>query len=363
MVNIAYFNDGPLLPIKEGGAEKIVNLLRFENIEGKSRVTLFECERQWTNIELLANEMFNSIILNEDTFYHNLSKLNSILKSNSIQGCMFTNPETLLNIGGKLKSLGYKIIYDCHNVFSLYEKRIGKALEETDLLLFKEYAVGQMADLILPCSKVDLQELEKIGVPKNKMKIVENGVDTKKIKYVGSNINNKCILFLGNIYYQPNANALSIICQQISTSSELKGYKFLIAGSVPSDIKLKYEKSNIQFLGYVENLNTIFSEATVALAPLFEGSGTRLKILNYLSAGIPTISTNMGIEGLNVTEKEIVLSDKISDYPKLINTIVNTSQWEDLGKYGRKKVESYYDWRVISKKAVKYYNEIIKHEN
>lgn len=103
MVKIAYFNDGPLLPIKEGGAEKIVNLLRFENIKDQAEVVLIECERPWTNIELLKKEKFKSIVVNENTFYNDTKKLNSILKTNKINGCMFTNPETILNIGGKLK--------------------------------------------------------------------------------------------------------------------------------------------------------------------------------------------------------------------------------------------------------------------
>ena len=66
---------------------------------------------------------------------------------------------------------------------------------------------------------------------------------------------------------------------------------------------MKYENEKVKFLGYVEDLNDIFSKTTIALAPLFEGSGTRLKILDYLSAGIPTISTNLGVEGLKLSNE------------------------------------------------------------
>lgn len=358
MIKLAFFNDGPLLPIKEGGAEKIVNLLRFENIKNVSEIILFECERPWTNSNLLAKEGFKSVILAKSIFYQNIEKLNSVLKSFDIQGCIFTNPETLLNIGTRLKRLDYKIIYDCHNVFSLYAKRIGQNQELVRLIEFKEYAVGQIADLILPCSIIDLKELIKIGVPRRKIKVIENGVDISKIRFFGPNLKSKNIIFLGNNFYQPNQDAIKLIYKHLYHSDILKDFKFIIAGSTPETFIKKYSSENFIFLGYVDDLNNIFKNATLAIAPLTTGSGTRLKLLNYLSAGIPTLTTTIGAEGLELNSQEIITNDNIDEYPEIIRRIISSKYIYEMALMGRKKVEKKYDWRVISSKAVKYYSKL-----
>jgi len=359
MIRIGYFNDGPLLPIKEGAAEKIINLIRFQNIDNVSEVVLFDCERSWTNTKLLSQEDFKSVLLPEHIFYEDTRKLNALLRKMRIQACIFTNPENLLKVGTKLKRFHQKIIYDCHNVNSLLSKRIGEARQTFDIIEFMEYAVGQIAELILPCSSVDLEHLVKLGVPRKKMRVLENGVDTEKIKFVGPNIEAKAILFLGNIFYQPNSNAVQNIYKYCYQAGRLKGFKFIIAGTAPKDMIVKYQTPEFEFLGYVPDLNKVFKKTTVALAPLTEGSGTRIKILNYLSAGIPTITTKLGMEGLELTPEEIFISDDIQNYPKFVRKIVNGGSYEKLILNARRKVKEKYDWRVVSKKAISYYSELL----
>lgn len=363
MIKIAYFNDGPLLPVKEGGAERIINLIRFENIYDTSEVVLFECERPWTNTELLSKEDFKSVILNEKVFYSDIQTLNSILEDLGIQACIFTNPENLLNIGSKLKNFGYKIIYDCHNVYSEFSKRIKEVKEKQDLISFMEFTVGQIADLVLPCSQIDLNYLGNLGVPKENMLVVENGVNTKTINFVGPNLKLNTILFLGNIYYQPNLNAVKDLYQYCYKSHLLKSFKFIIVGSAPENVIKQFESSNFKFLGYIPDLNDIFKESTIAVAPLKEGSGTRLKILNYLAAGIPTIATDIGIEGLDLTNKEIIIENDIKNYPYIISEMFSQEKYKKVVLKGRSKVENEYDWEIIGKKAINYYKNLFKNEN
>jgi glycosyltransferase involved in cell wall biosynthesis len=363
MIKIAYFNDGPLLPIKEGGAEKIINQIRFQNIKSTAEVVLFECSRPWTDTALLSKEKFKTVLLSEELFYKQKNRLVSILKGLNIQGCIFTNPETLLRLGSNLKCFGFKIIYDCHNVFNVFAERTNEPKEKVELMKFMEYCVGQIADLILPCSEVDKTQLVDMGVPIAKLKVVENGVDTTKINYNSTNKKSKTILFLGNLFYQPNFNAVVKIAEHLQNSKLLRKYNFTIAGSAPEDLIQKYSSDRFLFTGYVSNLNETFSNVAIALAPLSKGSGTRLKILNYLSAGIPTIATSVAVEGLDLNDSEIVINDNIAEYPKIIENLINSNQVEALSKNGRNKMVNQYDWRVISKKAINYYLELIGNGN
>lgn len=358
MIKIAYFNDGPLLPIKEGGAEKIVNLIRHENVKNQAEVILFECNRPWTNMKELKKESFKSIILSENTFYNEIDSLVAILNSEKVNACIFTNPETLLNIGSQLKKYGFKIIYDCHNVFSLLARRMNQSEERADLIEYKEYLVGNIADLVLPCSEYDLKSLETIGISNEKMRIVENGVDSKSIVYVGPNLKNKKILFLGNIFYEPNYQAVKDFAYVFNKTNLLNDYELIIAGTVPENLVNELGSDRIKFLGYVKDLNQIFKKSSVAIAPLKSGSGTRLKILNYLAAGIPTISTEIGAEGLEISKNEVIIENDIEKYPQIIIDIENHI-YNRLSINGRKLIEDKYDWGVIGKKAIQFIKNAI----
>lgn len=360
MIKIAYFNDGPLLPIKEGGAEKIINLLRNENIPGRCEVMLFECLRPWTNEELLKLENFSVTLLPERLFYEDISGLVSVLKTEGIDACIFTNPENILRIGSKIKDYGYKIIYDCHNVYTIFFKRTGEPESRIEYMHFLEYITGEVSDLVLPCSRIDLGNLLELEVSPEKMAVVENGVDTQKINFCGSDPELKTVLFLGNNYYNPNYRAVERIYEYCFKSPILQDFSFIIAGTVPEAMVNKYQSPRFQFTGYVADLNSLFKKASIALAPLTEGSGTRLKLLNYLAAGLPVITTALGMEGLELDNEDLVISDNFEAYPQLIKEILTKPDLLQQSRNTREKIESKYDWKVIAYKAVCNFEKLVQ---
>src|SRR5690349_4444757 len=60
----------------------------------------------------------------------------------------------------------------------------------------------------------------------------------------------------------------------------------------------------------VADMRPYYSGALAALVPLRIGSGTRLKILEAMAAGIPVISTRLGAEGLDLEDgNHLLLAD------------------------------------------------------
>jgi hypothetical protein len=52
--------------------------------------------------------------------------------------------------------------------------------------------------------------------------------------------------------------------------------------------------------------------------PLRSGAGTRVKILEAFSYGLPVISTTIGAEGLDVTPgADIIIADEAEDFAEL----------------------------------------------
>jgi glycosyltransferase involved in cell wall biosynthesis len=353
-MNIAFFLDGPILPISTGAAERFVNLLRFQNTDGFSTF-LFKCYRDWTDdVELFKKEMFTTYFLQPNDYFNNIQLLFNLLSLNNIEFCYFANPETLLTIGLELKQLGFTIIYDSHDIYSVIDKRLGLSQEKQDISNFTQFVSSSYADIIYTCSETDKHHLVDLSVNEEKIHVLPNSTNTSAIKYNLPDIKKKNILFVGHNFYQPNLNAVKILRSQIYPSPLLANFRFNICGLTPQQDINELKSKRFIFHGFVDNLDSFYLNSTIAVAPIFEGSGTRVKILQYLAAGIPTITTTIGCEGLDLKNgNEIIICDEIESYPQLITKITSEFDiYNNLSKNGRRAIEDRYDWSKNCQKSI-----------
>ena len=56
----------------------------------------------------------------------------------------------------------------------------------------------------------------------------------------------------------------------------------------------------VRYIGPVASVEEWYERAHVAVVPVFEGSGTRLKIVEAMAKGRPVVSTRLGAEGLPI---------------------------------------------------------------
>ena len=67
-----------------------------------------------------------------------------------------------------------------------------------------------------------------------------------------------------------------------------------------------WQNRRVEALGFVDDLTPHFRESRLFLAPLPEGGGIKIKILEAMARGIPTVTSPIGAEGI-VTEADQVL--------------------------------------------------------
>ena len=77
------------------------------------------------------------------------------------------------------------------------------------------------------------------------------------------------------------------------------------------------------------------------------GSGTNLKIFDYMSAGIPVITTPLGARG--IPDPEGLLIHELSDFPAVIRSFDLKEQDANI-KAARGVAEKEFDWSVIAEK-------------
>ncbi|HLN89453.1 MAG TPA: glycosyltransferase family 4 protein [Candidatus Binatia bacterium] len=256
------------------------------------------------------------------------------------------------------KVLRRRVVVDCHDVFQALRVQHTSTLRKM-LETFLEKLAYRYADLALAVSEQE-KKLLTLSVPKvRSVAVLPNGVDTTafsesskshRIRAQYDLGNSRIVVFVGNLSYPPNIEAVKILSSIIAplVHDRLRDSRFLIVGKVHQ----KIESSEVLFTGFVDNVAEILASSDVAVAPLTHGSGTRLKILEYFSCGLPVVSTSIGAEGLDVENGvDILIEDNLERFAlRIVELLTNPILSKALGRAGRKLAKETYDWQVITKR-------------
>ncbi|HSW89033.1 MAG TPA: glycosyltransferase family 4 protein [Candidatus Saccharimonadales bacterium] len=266
------------------------------------------------------------------------------------------------------------IILDAHNVeyirfsseikhASLFTKFVGKILSHK----LKQLEIQALKSInhLCVCSSVDKKYFKKYILEKN-ITVIPNGVNisyyTSHNKKTSGNAN--ILLFMGLLSYFPNDEGLQYYLSKIHPviKKYIPDIEFHIIGKdAPTWLEEESKKDkSIKLLGFVEDTRSYITNATICIAPLLSGSGTRLKILEYMAIKKPIVATIQAAEGIEVTNKKnILLASNTDEFIQEIISLFNNKKLsKDLGIHAQKLVKDTYDWKIIGKEFISMYEHI-----
>ena len=267
---------------------------------------------------------------------------------------------------GLRKYLGREklVVYEAHNVEYLLKKDYVKGSDYAQKVRDIEQESCLSSDLIFATSEEEGKTLAELyGILQEKIVVVPNGVDTSSLCFLNREdsrdqkkqigISEPTILFVGS-WHPPNLEALSFITNDLAR--KLPEYLFLIVGSIKDYYLQKYKKfpKNVMAFGVVDEVEKVelYKLADLAINPMFSGSGTNLKMLDYMSAGIPVISTPVGARGLEIENYKHAIVCPPEQFAAKISELISKEQLQDdLRINARRLVEDKYSWKSISKIA------------
>ena len=213
-----------------------------------------------------------------------------------------------------------------------------------------EIKSAQSADLILTCSETDSKYFS-LYVEKDKLIQIPNGAN-EKIHHNRKKTGN--ILFMGHLGYPPNLVGIKRYIEKIHPlihSAKPKAKLVVVGREQPEWLvrKARVDKS-IDFLGFVDDIDEVLNEAEVCICPIYSGSGTRLKILEYMAAAKSVVTTAKGCEGLNVTnEVNILIANTDIEFAAAVIKLLNDKNLNDrIGKEARTLITKNYRWDTIT---------------
>ncbi len=273
------------------------------------------------------------------------------------------------------------LIYDAHNCeFVVKNQILSDTLVGKRLVADVKRLEGELcraADLIFACSSEDAAKfVELYGIERRKITLVPNGVDVEEIqpgsgpdqqvakKRLGLPPDDRPLLVFVGSGYLPNWEAASFITRNLAPL--FPECQFFIVGSVSDFGGAKPQRSeisptNVRWTGVVDNTRKLllYRAADIALNPMFSGSGTNMKMLDYFAAGLPVVSTPAGVRGLELTGEECIICPPEGFASKLRILLDDREQRRELGQRARELAVQLYSWTFIAEAAARTIHEAL----
>ena len=359
--SVAFCFDGPFLPVRNGASYSLYNLLNALGKDGSVLPILILCDRG-DSVENYYNQHFKTIFVDPEYYYNHNERTAEIFTKNHISAVQFCSSEGLLNLGPYVKKLGLKVIFDVQNVDYVLEERLGHSKEVIENAKQLQVTAINKSDYILCRSEVDRVQLIELGAQPERLGVYNGGIDVDAFTPRQEAPSGMKLVFLAHMYYEPNENALAFMVREVLPRLR-SGYTLTVIGNTPDAvINQYYDNDAVIFRQGVDNLSEELVRYDVAVAPIFEASGTRLKVLDYLAAGVPAVTTDIAIEGLVEGIKNVVsiANDPDSTVAAIEAIVRNPHDFATRSHNGREYVRSFYDWKNLLGPFLRAYAGITK---
>ena len=206
-----------------------------------------------------------------------------------------------------------------------------------------------------------------VGLAAPPIRVLPNGVDLDGNAFdAAAPYDPDGLIYNGALSFSANLDAVRWFAEAILPiiQAERPGVRLRVTGrndALPADDPLR-DRQGIELTGYLKDVRPAVRGAAACVAPLRQGGGTRLKILEAMALGTPVVATPRGIEGIAATDGEDVL---LADTPAAFaaatwRLMADPALRARVGAAGRRLAESRYGWDALGDSLESLLQSLIK---
>ena len=203
---------------------------------------------------------------------------------------------------------GAKVVYSAHNVEVDFlsaerERYLLKGAARERIARLERLAL-ERSDLVLACSAADGERLHQLYGAPRRLAVVPNGFDAAWLSFrrgetraearaaLGLAPSERAIVFVGGDAHH-NREAVDFLVRAVLPRLG-EDARLLVAGHAGPGAPAH---PRFRRMGFVADLRPLFAAADVAVSPVAFGSGSNVKLAEYLAAGLPVLTTPFGLRG------------------------------------------------------------------
>jgi len=233
-------------------------------------------------------------------------------------------------------------------------------------LRFWEKRFWQKANKVIAVSESDKKKMLGLA-PDLDVRVVPNGAGEDLMalwpkKTIGGGVK---ILFQANFLWLQNTEAALFLVEKVFPliRKEIPGAICQIVGQKAQEKLKKVDQKGVKIIDLenddIEGVKKAYREASVFLAPLSGPGGTRLKILGAMAAGVPIVTTPVGIEGIEAKDDvQVLIRKNPQDLAKAVVEILKDRKlYQRITKAARLLIEKKYSYQAVGQILDKIYQE------
>lgn len=168
------------------------------------------------------------------------------------------------------------------------------------------------------------------------------------------------MVFTGSMDWMPNEDGIAWFAEAIlpRIRAAIPTATLTIVGRNPTPKvrALHTPEAGVSVTGSVPDVRPYLASHQLFIVPLRVGGGTRLKIYEGMTMGLPTISTTIGAEGLPVVDGEhLVLADDPEAFAQACIALLNDqARCEAMGNAADSYVREHFGWDGVAKRFAEF---------
>jgi polysaccharide biosynthesis protein PslH len=243
---------------------------------------------------------------------------------------------------------------------------------EAKALARYEARTCQAYDAVLTVTSEDREHLLSLYPPEQraalseKITVVPISVDPDETRAVTHRPGDApTILHVGTMFWPPNVAGVIWFAREVLPiiRQRLPEARFVVVGKAPPpEVQGLAADPRVTVTGYVADLEPLLAAADAFVVPLHAGGGMRVKILDAWLWGLPTVSTPIGAEGIELRDGENILlaGDAPAFAAAVLRTLTDHGFNHHLRSAGRAWVEATYSWRAVYRRVDRIYGELLR---
>ncbi len=264
---------------------------------------------------------------------------------------------------------GTPLVYSAHNVESeLAARLLGRlgpwlAGAERDRTERLERQALRRAAFSLAVSARDQRRLRAL-VPEARVEVLENGAAARLVP--GPPVRAPELLFLGCLGWAPNRAGLDWFLRAVlpALRRRVPATRVRVVGSeLGRCLAWRLRRHGVAAHADVPDVLPFLQRARLLVIPLLAGAGTRIKAIEAWAAGLPVVSTALGVEGLEVQPGvDALVADGAEEFARAVARVLcDDALYGALRSAGRARARAL-RWESLTARLEPWYRALVAQE-